>query len=120
MKKIKNYLISLGIGFSIIIVLTLINTILSSFNILPSGISMVLKVLIPIIAMFLSGIYIGIKTNEKGYIEGSKIGIIYVLLIFFLTLFFSNIKLINFLNYIIVILSSTIGSMIGINKRKED
>ena len=120
MKKYKNYLISLGISFLIIITLALLNTIFSSFNILPSGIFTVLKVIIPIIAMFISGIFIGSKTDEKGYLEGLKIGIIYVILIFIFTLFFSKIKLINFLNYIIIILSSSIGSMICINKKKED
>ena len=68
--------------------------------------------------MLLSGIYLGSKVKEKGYLEGIKISGIIVLLFIIVSLILKQkLNLNSFIYYFILIVSSTIGSMIGINKK---
>ena len=69
--------------------------------------------------MFLGGYKLGQKSNKKGYIEGIKLGIIFsIFLVIFNYLAFDNpFKIKYLLFYIILITSSSLGSMVGINKK---
>lgn len=77
-----------------------------------------IKILIPIIALFIGGIIIGKNSKNKGWFEGFKYGIIVIVIMFLISFLFSN----NFFNikriiyYLILIFISILGSMIGINK----
>ena len=97
-------------------VLALISSIINNF--LPNSITIVIRLLIPIFSLFAGGFYLGRHSIEKGYLEGIKLSVIYVIIIFILSLFFSSFKLINILNYAILIIASSLGGMLGINKRK--
>ena len=69
---------------------------------------------------YLRGIYIGNRTNKKGYLEGLKVGIISII-IFLIISYLAFDKVINIKNiifYFILLISSVLGSMIGINKKK--
>ena len=71
----------------------------------------------------LTGAYIlGKQTQNKGYIEGLKYGIITTLLFYIISFlaFDQNINISNLLYYLIVITISIIGSMIGINKKEDN
>ena len=119
------YLKKLGFSFLYIIgsilVLTFIITILSYFNILNDKITSIIKIIIPIISMLIGGFYIGKKSLKKGFLEGLKLGGIFscILIIFNYLALDNSFKLKYMLFYIILIISSILGSMIGINRKKQ-
>ena len=119
-----NYLKKLGMSFSYIIssilILTLFVTILNYFNIISDKTVSIFKIIISNIAMIIGGFYIGKKSNKKGFIEGLKLGLIFSVISIFLNYlaFDYSFKLKYSLFYLILIISSVLGSMIGINVKK--
>lgn len=114
---IKKYLISYGYLFGIILILTIIISILNYF--IPFN-SSVIKIIIPILSMFISSIILGKNTKELAYIEGIKFSIIYIIIITIIKLLTkTNFDFKTIIIYIALILSSIIGAMIGINQKKE-
>lgn len=65
------------------------------------------------------GLQYGKKATSKGYLEGLKIGasLIFILIVINLLFYRTGFSLERFVYYIVLILSSTCGSMIGINKK---
>lgn len=118
------YLKKLGFSFLYIIgtilISTFIITFLNYFNIISDKVISIFKILIPIVSLFIGGFYIGKKSNSKGYLEGLKLGLLFsiFLLIFNFLAFSNSFKLKYLLFYIIIITSSILGSMIGINRKK--
>lgn len=122
MEFLKNSLKSLLYIFSIIIVSTFLVTTLNYFNIIGSKLLTIFKILIILSSMFTGGIIIGKNSKQKGWLEGIKLGLIVtVILVLFKYLGLNQKFLItNIIYYIILIISCTLGSMIGINKKKND
>lgn len=118
------YLKKLGFSFLYIIgtllISTFIITFLNYFNIISDKVISIFKILIPIISLFIGGFYIGKRSNNKGYLEGLKLGSLFsiFLLIFNFLALSNSFKLKYLLFYIIIITSSILGSMIGINRKK--
>ena len=113
---VKNYLKSYAYLFGLIIIMTFI---LSLFNYFFMFSTKVIKILIPIISMFISSFILGKKTKAKAYLEGIKFSSIYILIAIILSIITKNpfnIKLI--LSYMLILLSGVVGSMIGINLNK--
>ena len=114
---LKNYLKSYLYLFSLILILTLILSIINYFYTFPTKL---IKLLIPIISIFISTIILGKNTKEKAYLEGLKFTFIYILLSLIVSLITNNpfsLKLI--ISYLSLLLSGTIGSMLGINLYKK-
>ena len=118
------YLKKLGFSFIYIItsilILTFISTIFSYFNIFSDKVMSIVKIIIPIIGLLIGGFYIGKRTNKKGFLEGLKLGLIFslLLIIFNILVLNNSFKLKYLLFYLILIASSILGSMIGINKKR--
>ncbi len=75
-------------------------------------------VVISIITLIL-GVIEGKKTSKKGYLEGLKIGGIVISILFLLNLIlYRSFSLYILLYYLVIIASTTIGSMIGINLKR--
>lgn len=116
------------LGFSLIYsigslsIITFIITIFNYFNIISDKIIPIFNILIPIISLFIGGFYMGKKSNNKGYLEGLKLGMVFsILLLIFNFLTLSNsFKFKYLLFYLIIIVSSIMGSMIGINTNKKN
>lgn len=117
MKKIKSYLISLGYTLGIIAAFTLIISILSYFDLLSDKVFNVLKLVIPIISTIVGGFFIGKSSLRNGYRQGIKFGLVFILLSFLICIIFGTFTFSILIFYIIMILSSMFGSMIGINKK---
>ena len=69
------------------------------------------------------GSYIlGKKTQEKGYLEGIKFGIILILLMWIISFlaFDQSFSISSIIYYLIFVITSSIGSMFGINKKTND
>lgn len=119
MKQIKNISISLSIGILLILTLSFIFNIFYYFDILSQKTFDIIKTIIPILSFFISSFILGMKSSKKGWLEGLKIGIIYLILIIFLNLIFIHeFSISSIIYYLILLLSSVFGSMIGINKKK--
>ena len=114
---IKTYLKSYGYLFGIIIILTIILSVLNYF--IPFK-AETIKLIIPIISMLISSIILGKNIKEKAYLEGIKFSSLYIIFTIIIKLLLKT----NF-NYKVVIMlialliTSVIGSMIGINLKKE-
>lgn len=119
MKKIINYLKSLGLFIASILLLTIITTVLQYFNI-SQGLCNFLKIFSLVISIFIGSFYLGKKSIKKGYLEGLKLSIIILLFLFIINLIFFKdcFQWKNILYYIIIIITSIIGSVIGIQKKK--
>lgn len=119
-----NYLKNVGISFIYIICfllgLTFISTLFNYINLFGNTFINVLKVIIPVISLFVGGFVIGKRTGKKGWLEGIKLSLIFLA---FLTIF--NYLALDFsmspktlIYYIILVIATTFGSMIGVNKFK--
>ena len=122
MKFIKNVSFSIIYIIASLLILTFITTVLSYFNIIGDKTTSLFKIFIPVISLFIGGFNIGSKSNKKGWLEGLKVGLIYlVLLIIFDFLAFNNsFEIKNILYYIIIVISGILGSMVGISIKKTD
>lgn len=99
--------------------LLLLVTLLSYFNILNYKIIAIIKIVIPIISMFISGVIMGKNASKQGWLEGLKFGsIIFIFCILFNYIFFKQyVNLRFFIFYFVLIISSISGSMFGINRK---
>ncbi len=116
---IKKYLISYGYTLGIIIGGTFLITVLNYFNIFTSNLTNIIKLIIVIVSMFIGAFLLGKKSLKKGYFEGIKYGTLFtILLIIINLLFIKDFKLTSIVYFLIIIISSTFGSMLGINKKR--
>ena len=114
------YLKSLGLFFGSFLILNILITIFNYFEIFNSNIIKILKIITIIISIVISGIYLGLNSNKKGYLEGLKLGGIIIAIFTLLTLILKPIEFNTFtiFYYIIILGLSVLSSMIGINKKK--
>ena len=77
---IMNYLKSLLWCFCILIISSIIITIFNYFNVINGIVLKIIFLIIPIISIFIGSYRLGKLSNEKGYIEGIKYGLIWVIL----------------------------------------
>ena len=113
---IKKYLNCYGYLIGIIIVLTLILSVINYFIKVPAS---ALKIVIPLMSMFVASFMLGKKTKEKAYIEGIKFAGIYIVITIILKLIFKtdfNYKVI--IDYLSLLLMGVIGATIGINIKR--
>lgn len=119
MKYLKNIGIIFLIMLGIIFISSLILTTLNYFDIFSKGTLSIFKILIIIITYFIGGLLIGKKSSKKGWLEGLKFGLIIssILILFDLLGLQQKFDLKLIFYYMILITSTILGSMIGINKR---
>ena len=118
MNYIKNLGISLGFIIIFILGLTFIGTLFNYIGLFNNTIIKIVKVIIPILSMFIGGFIIGKKQGKNGWLEGLKLGLIFLII---LTLF--NYLGLNFsfsiksiIYYTILLISTILGSIIGVNR----
>jgi len=109
----------MGIFLGILLLLAAILAIFNSFNILYSKGTDIFILIGMILLLFIIGFEFGKKAQKKGYLEGLKIGgcLIFLLLVINLLFYQTGFSLERILYYAVLILSSTLGSMLGINKK---
>ncbi len=117
MENFKKYLISLGYTLGIILVFTLIISILNYFDLFNDKVINILKLVIPIISTIVGGFFLGKSSDRNGYMQGIKFGLLFVGISFLISIIFKCFVGSIIIFYIIIILSSMFGSMIGINKK---
>jgi putative membrane protein (TIGR04086 family) len=118
MNYIKAFLHVMGIVLVLVFVLSLFNY----FGIISSSVMSVLLLITSLLSIFYGGFYVGKRSNKKGFIEGIKFGLLLFIILFIVSLFINNdLKFFNrFIYFLIVISSSMLGGMFGINKGKKE
>lgn len=118
MNYLKKLGITIGIMALILFIATFFITTLNYFNLISGSFLSILEILIMIITLFTGGFLIGKNSKAKGWLEGLKVGAINIFIYFIINIIF--IKEISFkvlLYYIILIICSILGGMIGISKK---
>lgn len=113
------YLKSIIYSLSIMIIGIIIITIFNYFNIISGNLFTITLLLIPIIAIFIGGYLIGSNSIKKGFIEGIKFSIIWILLFFIISISTKGLNIFSFIYYLIIIITSMLSGIIGINKKKK-
>lgn len=120
-----NYLKKIGKGyiytFSILIIATFIFSCLYYINLIGNKVLTVIKIIIPIISLFVGSKIVGKKSTKKGWLEGLKYGGIFVLflLLFNYLVLRNNLEVKSIIYYLILLASSVFGGMLGISIDKE-
>ena len=117
MKYLKQYSIPILIMFASFLISTLSLTLFSYFDLISDSTLSLLEITIMIIIMFIGGFLIGKKSKNKGWLEGLKIGSIFIIILILLNIIFiQTFDFKNIFYFIILIISSMLGGMIGILK----
>lgn len=104
---------------SILLSLFLITT-LYYFNIINGTTYSILKIVIILLNIFISSFILGKKATSKGFLEGIKLSVIIIPIFIILALLTNEVlKLRVIIYYIIILITSTFGSMVGISRKKE-
>lgn len=113
-KKNKEILYFIGIYLIYIVVLTALNYFLNNINYTS------INYIFNSVFFLILGIKVGQKTTNKAYLKGLKLGLIITTILFLINIIFiRNITTYTFIYYILIIVSTIIGSMIGINIKKK-
>ena len=116
MKFIKKTYKSWLYTFGIIAITTLFITILNYFNIINYQVVNIIKIITIITAFLIGGILIGRKSDSKAWLDGIKLSLLFILALLIINLFMhTKIDFKNLIYFLIVSISTTLGSMIGIN-----
>ena len=70
------------------------------------------------ISIFIAGYHMGCRSKQKGYLEGIKIGLTIIGIFNILILLFDKVSIKSLLYDFILLLTAILGSMIGINRKK--
>lgn len=118
---LKNGSKSLLISIISILILTFIITLFNYMNIISLSVVNVFSYIIPFISFFIGAFILGKKSLNKGWLEGLKLGLIcvFILFIFNFLAFDEGYTIPNIILYGIVLTSNIIGAMIGINMKKD-
>ena len=112
----KKYLSIFIFPLASILILPILMSILNIFNI---SLNKIIITLIMIIIMLISGVILGKHIQEKGYLKGFMYGASISLVMFILSLILlSEHSIYSIIYYLIITAATTLGTMIGINKKE--
>lgn len=119
-----NYLKKLGkfllIIFSSILILGLLLNTLYYFDIVNNNIYNIMKMIIILASLFINAFILGKKCEKYGLVEGLKLGGIFLLIMIIIKLVTNNsFDIRTFIYGVIILLTTSIGSVIGINNKQE-
>lgn len=118
---LKNSGKALGFSILFLLVLTFIVTLLNYVGLFSLSLVKIFSYITPFLSFFIGGVILGKKSITKGWLEGLKLGLISIVILFCFNFLALNqgYTIANFILYIIVFLGCILGSMIGINMKKE-
>lgn len=121
MDCLKKLGISLGYIIGILLISLFIITLFNYLNIIGPKVMGFFKIILVLLSLFIGGFINGKRSAKDGWLEGLKLSGLTLLIFILFSLIFSvfkwNLKTIIF--YLIIIGTTTFGSMIGINKKNE-
>lgn len=119
MVLLLRYLKSLVFILVPLLISSIVSTIINYFDLLSNSTLKYINIILIVISMFIGGFYLGKRSDSKGWLEGIKLGLIWVILLFIVS-YLGFDKGLNFkvlIYYIILVFSSMFGGVIGINKK---
>jgi len=119
MNYLKKIGFSLGSWVIMVLIFSFINTIFNYFDVYNYNVYVIISFIIVIISSLISGFIIGQRSLKRGWLEGIKLGLIIISMSLIVNLFgkfIFNLKTVIF--YLVVFVSSILGSMVGIQKKK--
>ncbi len=115
---LKNYFKSYLYLFSLLLILTIF---ISLLNYLFEKNFTIIKLIIPAISILVASIILGKKVKEKAYLEGLKFSLFFIIIaIIFNLIFIKSFNYKTIIMYFLLVITSLIGSMIGINLKKNN
>lgn len=115
MNFLKKFIKSLLIFLSSIIIIPIFLTI---FNLFKLQTNKIIVIIIGSILMFVVGLVLGKKTEKNGYLNGLLLSIFSIIILLLLSLIFKySLNINTLIYYVILVISTVFGSMIGINKK---
>ena len=116
MLKVINYLKSIGMFIIFIVVIALATSLINLTGI-NSNITNKVSVILTALSFFIVSALASKSSNEKGYILGIKLGLIFVILMTLVNLLFfkSSFNIDRIIYYSILIISSILGGSFGKN-----
>lgn len=121
-EDIKKVGMSFGYLLGVLLILSLLTTTLYYFNLMGNKVYEVLQFVIPVISFLTGGFIMGKHAKQKGWLEGLKLGL-FTSILFLLFTFFGlgqKLGLPNMIYFLVIIITITFGSMIGINYKKPE
>ena len=118
MNYFKKIGISLGIGFSLFFVFIFLFTFLEYINLISYTTKNIFFIILVFLSFLISGFTLGKRSIKKGWLEGIKLSTIEIIIFLGINLLFKNWQIKNIVFYLIVFISTTFGSMLGVTKRK--
>ena len=119
MHYVKQFFKAFGLIFSIILISTILITILDYFNIFSESLTNIILLSMTIIATMIGSFKLGKQSSKKGIVEGFKLGILVTISFLLLSLLTRNhFQFSNTIYYLILTISSILGSIIGKNRKK--
>lgn len=118
MKYLKKYIITYLITSLEISISCLFLTILYYFDIIADYYFPFLLLLSTILCLFFNSFLLGKSCSKKGYFEGLKLGSCFSITLLTISIITSKFTWKLLLYYFIIIITSILGSIIGINKKK--
>ena len=120
MKKAINYAKLVGIFLIIELMLTFIMSLLNLIG-LNSGITTIIMLICNLILFFTLNFYNAFKIKKKGFLEGIILGCIFIALMFIIKtiLFKPHFTISTFIYYLILLITSIFGGMMGVNKKSD-
>lgn len=117
MNMFYKYIKSLIIFLSSIVIIPMFLTIFNLFNL---STSRIIVIILGAILMLFVGFITGKNSNSKGYLNGLLISVISILIIVIISLILKvKLNINSLIYYIVLVVSTTLGSMIGINKKSK-
>lgn len=109
-----------GMGVSILVtlVLMIVLTLIMTYTNISEGIIPVVNSLIMILAIVSGAIFMSLKVDNKGWLNGGLVGLLYIIVIIILSnIFIKDFSIDKFvlLKLIVSMVTGAIGGMIGIN-----
>lgn len=117
MKNFKIILKGLAYSFIIFIILSLVYTIISYFNLFSFNVNNIIKFIVPLLCFAIGGFLVGKKALKNGWLEGIKISGLFSIIMIIITIFLKQFKVEYFLYILILMIAGVFGSMIGINRK---
>ena len=116
---IKNYFFNIILYFVIIFVCSIVISLIHYFSIFNDNIIHILKIIVPIMAILLSSFRIGRCASKNGSLEGLKFGGIIIFITLLISLVSKSFNIKSLIFYIILLISSMLGSMVGITRKNK-
>lgn len=119
MNELKKIGISLGFSFLFLFISTFLITIFNYSGLFSSKATNIFKLIFLILSLFIGGFISGKKASKNGWLEGIKLGSIFMILFLLSSILLQSFHMKNIIFYCIILGSTTFGSMVGINKQED-